>query len=270
MVLCRYSPATARMPKMSVNSAARPTCASAVLCTAGSCTSPPDSTSPVTPATTSSGPAASSSQGPRTVVSLRNSLRIIGSMGDLLSAWHCGKSQERGLESVVRLADLAQRAREPQPSCADNHHVIGCLGDLGEDVAGDDDGPALVRQPAEQAPEPGDACGVESVGRFVQEKHLRVAEECRGETESLPHAEGEFADPPPRGGSQVNLVEHLVDTVIRHALRGREHAQVIARPAARMKAGRFQQCTDRVARPGKAPVRDSSDQRLTRGGPNQA
>ena len=38
------------------------------------------------PATTSNGPAASSSQGPRTVLSLPNSLRMLGSTGSLLSS----------------------------------------------------------------------------------------------------------------------------------------------------------------------------------------
>ncbi len=74
----RYSPATAMRPKISVSTAASPTCASAWRWTAGSCTLPPDSTSPVTPATTISGPAASSSHGPRTVVTLRNSLLSMG------------------------------------------------------------------------------------------------------------------------------------------------------------------------------------------------
>ena len=78
IVPCRYSPATARMPNISVNSAARPTCASAVLWVAGSCTLPPDWTRPVTPATTSSGPRPAAARGRGRVLSLRNSLRITG------------------------------------------------------------------------------------------------------------------------------------------------------------------------------------------------
>src|ERR1035438_9372764 len=46
------------MPRMSGKIAARPTCASALVWTTGSCTLPPDTTSPVTPAATTSGPAA--------------------------------------------------------------------------------------------------------------------------------------------------------------------------------------------------------------------
>src|SRR5258707_782569 len=58
IVPCRYSLATARMPKIRANTAARPTCAIARLWTAGSCRFAPERTRPVTPATTITGPAA--------------------------------------------------------------------------------------------------------------------------------------------------------------------------------------------------------------------
>src|SRR5215831_3975198 len=164
-VPCRYSPATARMPKMSVNSAARPTWASALLCMAGSCTLAPDCTSPVTPATTRTGPAASNSHGPRIVLSLRNSLRIIGSTVGLLdgkgriglavivsSVWRSARAAvrfrrrsargggqlEKGrFQCAIRAADLAKRTGEAQLSVADDDNVVDRLGDLAEHVAGD-------------------------------------------------------------------------------------------------------------------------------------
>src|SRR6266550_6368424 len=159
MVRCRYSPATARMPKTRVSSAARPTCASAWFCTAGSCTFPPDWTRSVTPARTSSGPAASSSQGPRTVAILRSSLRITGHTGrspfamsgtPARSVRQGGQVQERRLQSVARLADLAQRPGEAQLPGTDDHHLVDSLGNLAEHMAGHHDGPALAGQAAQQ------------------------------------------------------------------------------------------------------------------------
>src|SRR5262249_3443736 len=189
IVPCRYSPATAKMPKMSVNSAARATCASALLCTAGSCTFPPDWIRPVIPATTRSGPAASSSHGPRTVLSLRHSLRIRGSTAGLLgrsrlagsrgggaaipaaghwpwrSADGLGQLEEGRLQRVAGRADVAECPGEAHLPRADDHHMVGGLGDLAEHVAGDDHGPPVVGEATQQSAEPGDTGRVEPVGR---------------------------------------------------------------------------------------------------------
>src|SRR6266545_349847 len=207
------------MPKMSVSTAARPTCASAWLWTAGSCMFPPDWTRPVTPAATISGPAASSSHGLRIVLSLRNSLRIMSSTVVSLarSEWArsvqlYGQLQERRLQRVVRLGDLAQRPGEAKLSRADDHYVVRHLGDLAEHVAGDHDGAALARQAAQQAAEPGDAGRVEAVGRLV--------EQGRGQAQALTHAEGETAHAPAAGRRESNLVEHLVRAAIGQAVSG--------------------------------------------------
>src|SRR5262245_51674444 len=204
----RYSPATARMPKIRVNTAARPTCPIARLWTAGSCTFAPERTRPVTPATTITGPAASSSHGLRIVASLRNSVRTCGSTFGLLgmdagidgrrSARHCGQPQERRLQGAAGPAEIMQWPGEAELSRVDDHHMAGRLGHLAEHVAGHDDGAALAGQAAQQPAEPGDAGRVEAVGRLVEEEDLRVAEERRGQAEALAHAERELPDPPVR------------------------------------------------------------------------
>src|SRR6266536_422683 len=74
IVLCLCSPATARIPNTRVNRDVSPTWASAPLCAVGLFRSPLDRTRPLTPASTSSGAAARSSQGPRTVPSFRISV----------------------------------------------------------------------------------------------------------------------------------------------------------------------------------------------------
>src|SRR5918996_240028 len=76
MVWCRYSPATAVIPKMSVSRDTTPAWATAWLAVWGWVRSAPPATSPATPTMTSTGPAASSSHGPRMVLSLRNSLAM--------------------------------------------------------------------------------------------------------------------------------------------------------------------------------------------------
>src|SRR5215469_10072495 len=208
IVPCRYSPPTARMPKIRVTTAARPTCAIAWLWTAGSCTLAPETARPVTPATTITGPAASSSQGLRMVVSLRNSVRICGSTAGLLrsdvdmgdgwmrrrSARHRGQPEERRFQGG-RPAEFVQRPGEAELSRVDDHHVVGGLGHLAEHVAGDNDGAALVGQGAQQPAQPGDAGGVEAVGRLVEQENLRVAEEGRGQAQALAHAEREPPHP---------------------------------------------------------------------------
>lgn len=85
IVLCRYSPATARIPKTSVKIEVRPTCASALLCAAVSSGSSRETTRPLTPAITSRGEAARRSHGLRTVRSFSTSVRIRGCMSFVLA-----------------------------------------------------------------------------------------------------------------------------------------------------------------------------------------
>src|SRR5688500_17858758 len=88
IVLCRYSPATAVMPRTSVKMAeATPACASRPIIAGRGPRSPSATARPETPATMTACWTASSSQGPRTVRSLVNSLRInVVMSGPFLSA----------------------------------------------------------------------------------------------------------------------------------------------------------------------------------------
>src|SRR5258708_23705388 len=224
----RYSPATARMPKMSVNRAARATCESAVRCTAGSCTLPPDCTRPVIPATTRRGPAASSSHGPRMVRSLRNSLWIIDDTGasfggerDLGRApalgtggeiairrgrvWlvspapgsfgRNGQLEECRLQRVGR-ADLVQWPGETHLARTDHHGVIRRLCGLPQPLACADDGPALVRETTQHAAQPGDPGRVEAIGWFIEEEHPRRPLGRAGTTAAPPPPPRELPPPP--------------------------------------------------------------------------
>src|SRR6266851_5925238 len=121
IVLCRYSPATARIPNTIVNRDVSPTWASAPLCSVGLCRSPPEMTRPLIPARTSSGAAARISQGPRTVRSFRISVLIRMFIRRLLSdvcgdrgnggrlRIISGQAQEGRLESGSALAERGER-----------------------------------------------------------------------------------------------------------------------------------------------------------------
>ena len=82
-----------------------------------------------------------------------------------------------------------QRGLGHGPAVVDDDDVVGGLGDLGEDVAGDQDGPPFGGQAAEQVAQPPDALRIQAVGGLVEDQHGRVAEQGGGQAEPLPHAE---------------------------------------------------------------------------------
>jgi hypothetical protein len=49
-------------------------------------------------------------------------------------------------------------------------------------VARDEHGPALLREPAQEAPQPVDGRGIEAVGRLVENQQLGVAEQGPGQS----------------------------------------------------------------------------------------
>jgi hypothetical protein len=170
----------------------------------------------------------------------------------------------------VRLADVAQRAREAEFSRADDHHVVGGPRDLAQHVAGHDDRAPLAGQVAQRGAQPGRAARVQAVGRLVQDQHLRVAEQRRREAEALPHAERERPDRPPGRGVQAGQVEHLVHPPGRNPVRGGQDPQMVTGPPARVKAGRLQHRADHPARPGQPLVPHAADERVPGGGLDQA
>ena len=167
-------------------------------------------------------------------------------------------------------ADVAQRSGEPEFPRADDHHVIGGPGHLAQLVAGDDDRASLRGQAAQRAAQPGDAARVQAVGRLVEDQHLGIAEHGRRQPEALPHAERELPHGPSRGRGEADLVQHLVHPPGRNAVRRGQDPQVIAGPAARVKARRLQHRADHPARPVQAAVADAADERFPGTGLDQA
>ena len=72
----------------------------------------------------------------------------------------------------------AMRALADQPAGADDDHAVDGLLDLGQQVAGDQHGAALlVGQVPQEAAQPLDALGVQAVGRLVEHQDRGVAEQ---------------------------------------------------------------------------------------------
>jgi hypothetical protein len=140
--------------------------------------------------------------------------------------------------------DLGKRRMRDQPPAVDDHDPVCELSHLGEDVAGDEDGPALLDEVAQKAAQPADALRVEAVGRLVEEQHVRVAEQRTRDRQPLPHAERIRLHALVRRAGQVDDLEQLVHARVRDALRPSEHAQVVSSFAPGVEVRRFQHRAD--------------------------
>ena len=126
-------------------------------------------------------------------------------------------------------------------------------------MAGDEHGPALVGQAADQAAQPVDALGVEAVGRLVEDQDLGVAEQGGGQPEALAHAEREAPDPAAAGGGQPGLLQDLVDPPRVEPGRGGQDPEVVAGRAARVEPARLQDRPDPAGRVGQLAVGPAGD-----------
>ena len=139
------------------------------------------------------------------------------------------------------------------PAVADDDDVVGGLGDLGEDVAGDQDGPSFGGQAAEQVAQPPDALRVQAVGGLVEDQHGRVAEQRGGQAEPLPHAEGVAAGALPGGMLQAYRGQQLAGPFPGDPGGCGQHPQVVPAGAARVR-GRVEQRADGPGRAGQVRV----------------
>jgi hypothetical protein len=84
---------------------------------------------------------------------------------------------------------LVESTLAHQPALVDDHHPVRDLLHLGQRVARDQQRAAFYGEILEEPTEPGDAGGIETVGRLVEHQHSRVPEERGRQPEALPHAE---------------------------------------------------------------------------------
>ena len=147
----------------------------------------------------------------------------VGEPGDL------GAADEHRARAVGPGSELGDRALADQPAGPDDHHAVDGLLHLGEQMAGDEHGAALVvGQVPDEPAQPLDALGVQAVGRLVEHEDGGVAEQRRRQGEPLAHAEGVAARPAVAGVGEPDLDEHLVRAAQRQPGGAAVHAQVVA------------------------------------------
>jgi acetyl-CoA acetyltransferase len=91
--------------------------------------------------------------------------------------------------SGVPVDELFRASVGNNAAAADDEQVVGGLGHLAHQVAGQEHRAALGGQRLHQVPDPHDAVGVQAVDRLVEQHRLGVAEQGRGDAEPLVHAE---------------------------------------------------------------------------------
>ncbi len=162
---------------------------------------------------------------------------------------------ERGLQLLgLRRADAHHRLRRrgqlldgplrEQPALAHDEHVVDGLLDLGEHVAGDEDRAALAACLRRNVRSQQHPFRVEAVGRLVEDEHLGVAEQGRGERQALSHARGVALDRPFGRALQLDELERLVHARVGDAGAGGDHAQRVAPGAAGVEAGGVEERAD--------------------------
>ena len=101
--------------------------------------------------------------------------------------------------AVRRAPARAGRSRAATP-LGDHDDVVDALRDLGEQVARHEHRPPARGLRAQQVAHPADAGRVEAVGRLVEDQHLGVAEQRRGDRQALAHAHRVALHAPVGGG----------------------------------------------------------------------
>ena len=100
------------------------------------------------------------------------------------------------------------------------HHDdgVGHFLDLSQGVGGQEDSAALLRELAQQLPQPDDPVGIEAVHRFVQDEELRLPEKRESDSETLLHSQREGPDTTPQRLPQTHLLQEFPPLVLRDAV----------------------------------------------------
>ena len=178
-----------------------------------------------------------------------------------------GGAHPRGDDAARR--ELLQRRLRDQLAVADHDQLVGDLVNLGEDVAGDEHGPALGRLCPQQIAQPAHPLRVEAVGRLVEDQDPRLAEQRRGQRQPLPHPQRVALHPPLGGAGQLDHLQHLVDPPWRDPPRRRQSPQVVAAAAAGVEGGRLERGADRLQRRVHRHRRRALDQHRAAARPQQ-
>ena len=156
------------------------------------------------------------------------------------------------------------------PAGVDDHQVVGGGLHLGQQVAGQQHGAALVGEVAQQAAEPGDALRVEAGGGLIEDQHAWFGDEGLRQAEPLAHPERVGAHPPVGRAGQSDGGQHLVNAAGWHSGHGRGDAQRGAAGAPGVQRGGVQQGAGDSRRVGQVGEPVPGDGGLPGVGPGQA
>ena len=108
-------------------------------------------------------------------------------------------------------AQVVELLLQHHPAAVEHPDPGAHLLDLGEQVAGDEDGGAVGVQREQQRADLADALRVEPVGRLVEHQQPRAAQQGVGQPEALAHAEGVGPDRPVVHAAEPDPVEGVLD-----------------------------------------------------------
>ena len=100
---------------------------------------------------------------------------------------------------------------EDERAGIDKHHRITHLGQLAQDVAGDEERLAARREQPDEVLELQPRLRIEAGSRLIEDHELRVGEEHPAEAEPLRHPLGELCHLPVGEGPEVGKLDHLFD-----------------------------------------------------------
>jgi signal transduction histidine kinase len=132
-----------------------------------------------------------------------------------------------GDEEHTLPAQLVDGAVGDEPTASDDTDPIADLLHLAEQVAGQQDGPPSGAEAADQVTHVGEARGVETVGRLVEDQQLGVLEEGGRYAEPLLHAQRVRREAIAGAVGELHHVETIGDALARCSHQSRQDAQVV-------------------------------------------
>ena len=131
-------------------------------------------------------------------------------------------------------AQVGERALVDDAPGLDDRHAVAQFLHLGQLVAGEQHGDAVVGQAADQQAHVAHPGRVQAGGGLVEDQQARTAQQRGGDPQALAHAVRVAADAVPGARGQLDGREHLVDALARAAaVEGGEQLEVLARAAGR-------------------------------------
>jgi hypothetical protein len=128
-------------------------------------------------------------------------------------------------------------------------------------MAGDKDRPALGCETLEQAANPSDALGIESVDGLIEDQDTGIPDEGAGDPEPLSHAERVLPGSLTRHRGESDGVEHLIDPPEWDVVGLGQIPEVVGSAATRVKRLRIEQGTHLSQRPPELGVCTTVDER---------